>query len=411
MKKSLIFGIILMLAASFAYATETRLLTMGENYTVMVDDYNIWMFPSRINMYPNIAVGEFTRGGYSDGFYQFGVNWKFGEQKPWVLGTYFTSTYPDYPGPYYGYWVSSYGIDAEYGPSDLDVPNNRKIDLFYGRKLGTQNFGFALGYVSSGWKSEESGNDAEESFSHYTLTLGLTPDNGQWDIAGLFALGTWTDKNENGDDESKPDGYSDIQLYGRYFHKVNQTITLVPHAGVWFGKHGQKTWFDDEGDPDTLAYSSKLTAFELGCGMHYQPVTNVLAVLDFGFQMGKITEEYTNLMLDTSVNYKNTETNLPYWKLGVEGDVFPWLDVRFGAVSNWFSWKVENDVSGSLDYKSSGASTWTYLGLGFNWNRLHIDTYTDPELFLKGFDFISGSDYYGGGSYMNWQLSVLYEMF
>ena len=61
MKKTLIFGFVFMLMAAGAFATDTRLLTMGENYTVMVDDYNVWMFPSRINMYPNIGVGEFAR--------------------------------------------------------------------------------------------------------------------------------------------------------------------------------------------------------------------------------------------------------------------------------------------------------------------------------------------------------------
>ena len=413
MKKLVIIGLILMLAAASAFATQTRLLTLGENYTVLVDDYNQWMYPSRVNMYPNIGVGEFARYSESDNFYQFGVNWKFGEQKPWVLGTYFSDYGAMQPSAYYGEWVYQYGIYDYFG-SSLDVPSNRRIDLLYGRKMGTTYFGLGFGYTNSGWKSEETGDKSEESFKHYSLTLGLTPDNGQWDVAAVFALGTWKDKNFEGKEESKPDGYNDIQLYGRYFHKINQSFTLVPHAGIWFGKHAQKTFFDQFGDTLTTAYSSKLTAFDLGAGLHYQPGTNVLAVLDFGIQLNKVTEEYTyrfaGATADSIWTFKATNTYLPYWKLGLEGDVFPWLDVRFGAVNNWYSWKFENDREGYDDYKYGGASTSTYLGFGFNWNRLHIDTYTDPELFLKGFDFISGSDG-EGGMYMNWQLSVLYEMF
>ena len=41
--------------------------------------------------------------------------------------------------------------------------------------------------------------------------------------------------------------------------------------------------------------------------------------------------------------------------------------------------------------------------------RLHVDTWTDPDLFLKGFDFISGA----GAAFddMNFSISALYEMF
>lgn len=414
MKKILIVGFILMLATASAFATQTRLLTLGENYTVLVDDYNVWMYPSRVNNYPNIGVGEFARYGDGDNFYQFGVNWKFGEQKPWVLGTYFSDMGTLQPSAYYGEWIYTYGV-SDYLSTDLNLPNNRRIDLLYGRKFGTTNFGFGFGYTNSGWKSEEAGDKSEESFSHYAFTLGLTPENGQWDVAAMLALGTWKDKNFEGLDQTKPDGYIDFQVYGRYFYKVNQTFTLVPHAGVWFGKHGQETFRDFAFADilDTTKYSSKQTAFEFGSGLHYQPVTNVLAVLDFGFQFNKVTEEFTfrdvDVASDSVVTFKATNTYLPYWKLGLEGDVFPWLDVRFGAVNNWYSWKFENDRGNYSDYKYHGAGTYTYLGFGFNWNRLHIDTYTDPELFLKGFDFISGSD--GDGTYMNWQLSVLYEMF
>ena len=49
----------------------------------------------------------------------------------------------------------------------------------------------------------------------------------------------------------------------------------------------------------------------------------------------------------------------------------------------------------------------TYLGFGFHWNRLHIDTQTDPGLFLRGFDFINGKD---NNEDMNVRLSVVYEM-
>jgi hypothetical protein len=47
----------------------------------------------------------------------------------------------------------------------------------------------------------------------------------------------------------------------------------------------------------------------------------------------------------------------------------------------------------------------TYLGLGFHWNRLHVDVQSNPDLFLDGFNFISGES-----NSMNFRISALYEM-
>jgi hypothetical protein len=112
--------------------------------------------------------------------------------------------------------------------------------------------------------------------------------------------------------------------------------------------------------------------------------------------------------------YKTNYTVLPYVKLGMEADVFKWLDIRFGATTYWTKYNYE-----VTPYADSNAVTLkdiekypfnnTYLGLGFNFNRLHVDCYVDPEQFLDGFYFISGVDSKDRG--MNFKISALYEMF
>jgi len=32
------------------------------------------------------------------------------------------------------------------------------------------------------------------------------------------------------------------------------------------------------------------------------------------------------------------------------------------------------------------------LGVGLNFGKFHLDTYTDPQIILDGFNFISGSE-------------------
>ena len=71
----------------------------------------------------------------------------------------------------------------------------------------------------------------------------------------------------------------------------------------------------------------------------------------------------------------------------------------------WRNNSLEN-VSANAEFIDRFPENQTYLGFGFHWNRLHIDTYTDPEIFLNGFDFISGD----GPGDMNFRISAVYEM-
>ena len=82
------------------------------------------------------------------------------------------------------------------------------------------------------------------------------------------------------------------------------------------------------------------------------------------------------------------------------------MDVRLGATSYWDRYSRENTDPVIADkYNANYSNNDTYLGFGFHWGNLHVDTYTDPEIFLEGFNFISG-----GESDMNFNISALYEI-
>ena len=121
MKKLLFVIFIFAFVATSAFATDTRLESMGMgNFyyqgtyvpalnTVVKDDANISMYPSTINYYPNIFWGEIdSHYGYSvpksiygekDYFYKVGALFQKGdEEDPWVLGMHF-STVP-YVNPF-----------------------------------------------------------------------------------------------------------------------------------------------------------------------------------------------------------------------------------------------------------------------------------------------------------------------
>jgi len=49
MKKLLMIALGIVLAMSVAaFATDTRVLTMGENYNVLLDESNVWLYTGRV---------------------------------------------------------------------------------------------------------------------------------------------------------------------------------------------------------------------------------------------------------------------------------------------------------------------------------------------------------------------------
>ena len=79
MKKTVILTLSMVFLICFSsMATETRVMTMGDNNNILLDEANVSLYPGRIIEYPNIAVGEF----HNDNFTNFGINWTFNEDKP-----------------------------------------------------------------------------------------------------------------------------------------------------------------------------------------------------------------------------------------------------------------------------------------------------------------------------------------
>jgi len=392
MKRFLTACFVLMLVMGMnAFATDTRVLTLGDNNNVLLDESNIWLYPSRINDYPTIVVGEFDDG---DEFTRMGIHWQFNKDNPWVLGTYFEDMGAYYPGSLLGNWDMI----------DFGLMDNRRINVFYGRAFSGADFGLRASYFSSSEERDDATSQEKQGFNYLDLGFGLTAANGSWDLGVEFGFGAITDENAAGETLTDEDGLMDLAVMGRYFYQVDPNYTLIPHAGLMYSKRGLEEFDAASGDVDE-AISDKGFMFDLGCGVNYTPVTNVLAVADFGFAYGNVKQEYDPDGAGSAAIEERNVSNflLPYFKVGLDADVFKWMDVRMGATSYWNN--EVDEYEGSDKYKDNYVDNDTYLGFGFHWGRLHVDTYTDPELFLDGFNFISGEE-----TEMNFQISAVYEM-
>ena len=429
MKKVLIaiLGLVTLASAS-AFATQTRTLVMGENDMIMVDDVNMFRFPGRVNNYPNLVLGEFI----GSSFYNLGVTWQFNDDNPWVLGT-FVSYYPQYGPvnwddydmadfPLYSYpWFDDYYWDYDRAPGnteELDEHYPRRLHAIFGTKLGGNNFGFSAEAVRASWEAEEADPDIEDppihpkqSFHQYTFGLGLTEGtSGKWDVGLSFMTGGWTNEDEEGNKINEPSGFMDLSVNGRYFWVQNPKITFVPHAMFGIGKRGVEWLYAADVSTDNTKAEWSGMMFDLGFGMNYTPAPNMLAVIDFGFSRESVKGEFSGDTLNIEVGeHKESYFVFPYMKIGFEGEVFSWMDIRVGGTTTLWSNVEKTESDFVVDQKDNTPSTSTYFGFGFNWGKLYLDTYTNPELLSEGLDFISGNG--DDGVYMNWMVSLVYEMF
>jgi len=395
MKRCLIITFALLLLMSMSsFATNTRVLTMGGTNNVMLDEANIWLYPSRIANYPDLAIGEFSQAASEIGrnpFTNFGFHWSHGENNKHVEAAYISTLPAVYPVDFFGNLLV---------PFDSPLLDNRLFEAFSARRFSTVTLGVLLSFFQSSQKWEVTSDvtsvEEIESFRHYNFLFSLTPNTGLWDIALGYGFGNWTDRLA-GVDLTRPDGYHHVMLMGRYFWQRKPSITNVPHIGFLYGKRGVKDYLNNT-DKNTM------TAFDIGFGTNYTPVNDAFIVTDFGLQYAKAKKEVDITGLPDE---EHSESAVAMYLLaGLDAKVFDWLDLRLGGTSI-LQFGSSEDIIEPLSWKYTRAyySNDTYLGFGFHWGDLHVDTYTDPNLFLKGFNFISGET-----TSMNFQISALYEI-
>ncbi len=382
-----VLALVAFMAVSAA-ATETRVLTMGDNNMILLDEANISLFPSRLLDYPNLAIGEFQPNDMT----QLGIHWKPSKDRNCVLGTYLHNNTAE---------------NHQYLPVNAPFGQNRRIDLLYGRMMGEHKFGFHLGYRQATDKDEKPDDKDEQSMHILRLDLGLTPKGDKFDLAAGLELLGWSEKGTIAADSSQyditsPSGNMAFFARGRYFKPISSLVTLIPHAEFRYGKYEHDTSAVVNDTARLIgANKNNVVTFDVGVGMEYVPATNVLAVLDFGIMYDVVNNEVDPASGDAYEIDEATFT-LPYIKMGLDADVFRWMDIRFGATTYWRNYARESGASKDTQgYPEND----TYLGFGFHWNRLHVDVHTDPKMFLDGLNFISGA-----ANNMNFRISAVYEM-
>lgn len=419
MKKALL----VLFALSFvmgtvAMATETRVTTMGENNETLKDEHNIWLYPSTINSYPNMVTGLVSEGEFG----KAGGHWTFGKA---VVGLYMDNS--DYFIYYNDFDKATRSVDS-------------RINLFYGRQLGEMPFGLRLSLWGNGDRREDTPLDTgnyDDSYSRFEAALGLTAMEGKLDIAAGIGMSSFTEERNISHpfedayltyDNLATDGSFDFDLRARYWHEFDEKWTLIPHGSF---SSMSTTVIDQDLDTeddefafyDRYEYEDSGSMINLGLGTNYQASERVMTVTDLGVWFATYTEEATEHPSpyaaagteDFVYTNEYKPTAVPYIKAGLEGEVKDWLDVRIGMVSEWYSDESTREQSNlpNEDFSSTeyGVSTRTYLGTGFHFGDLHIDTELNASFLNDGPYFITGrpNDYYSYSGWWATQVAIRYD--
>ena len=180
MKKLLILSVLFaFLFSGMIYASETRVLTMGNANEIVKDPANVMLFPSTINYYPKLVGGELrSSSDYTSkqGDYQyltdFYAHWVFGDKdkNPLTVGTYF---YTNDDGIYWPLLMQSghFGFDltppqfSYYDKRNSNDMPNRRITLVLGKKMGDIPVGLSINYISSKYEYTDTAATHKETGS------------------------------------------------------------------------------------------------------------------------------------------------------------------------------------------------------------------------------------------------------
>jgi len=370
MKRILLLTLILtLLLALTASATVTRVTTLGQVNNIIRDEANIVLFPSTILQFPNLVLGEvyddpaITPQGEinQQWLYRVGAHYNLGETAG-VLGLYLDRTplLPDF-GPY----------------SSVD----NRLNLFYGLPLEAMDLGAGLSFYRNSASVDGDPNDeTETSFTSLQFIIGAGLMDNALELSASLGFDSWTDVNAAGDDVTEPKSNMDLGLAARYWWGFNDNVFLVPHLGFNLLSAGET----DVATSTDL--TEKTTAVDLGIGANVSPQNNILLLADLGFMLQSTTlEQGDNELGDSRLDF-------PYFKVGLEGQVTRWWDVRLGAIKRWAQTSMDVSVDPDIADKAGFAETETFLGSGFMFRNLTLDIWMNPDFLLNGPNFVSGYD-------------------
>ncbi len=393
------------LVSSAGLSTVTRVKTMGRVNQYVLDDANVFLYPSMLVKYSDRFLFDAGEDGTLPLSQQSGIRGFNGISG----GVFFGVT----PYSHVGFIVNANDRTAGNGIS-VGVPASGYthpvllddfVGLFYAYDAAKMDFGVEFDYAGSKVETTEpEASEQKDDVSRIGLRAGITygmQNDDQLDIAFTYLNTSFTEESPNpaGDPNTvaESDGYNTIGVSARLFHEMNEDYTLVP-VFEWFNAK-QGVSIDTDGDGDMETDETKTNTIRASVGANLTPSERVLVVTAAGIQIasGETTVQGDKVS-ESSSDY------IPFLKAGIEAEVKSWADFRAGVEKQLTSSSIEAENENSPDTESSGADFQGFVGAGFYLADLIIDVQIDTGFLWRGPYFISGANSSG----MNSRISLMY---
>jgi len=405
-KKSLLVVVTVALAASVAMATETRVFTLGQSGAFLLDDTNVYPWPSRVVGYGNEVIAELCdypvpadhSGQYVTGFFAPDEEMTYGvfgigvNRQPATYGWYATLQ-----------GLQNFG-DPDYVP--ILVPDER-VDFFWGMGLDGVAIGARLEWAGDASKQDTDGAADWDQSSMIiggaaSATVGLS-DEMDLDIGGEFAMNSWS--AEAGEYTFENDGGMGFGGNARLRWMMNDYATLVPvvmfHM-VDMGYNEKLTGATSE------TYDLSAMDFSGGVALEWALFDETTVVLGLhGGMMSQTWEDPAGNKMEWSA------LDVPGVIIAAETTVWDWLVGRVGAHKQhqWWTDKSTYAVGPPDEVEETGADAPFNLtgGVGIRWGDFQFDAQVNDNFIYEGPYFIGGANADGGGNQPFVMMSATYN--
>lgn len=401
----LIIGILTLFALS-AWATETRVATMGNSGLYLKDDVNMFTYPGTMTMYKKLILAEHYTNDASTFHNQF--TYSDFRRVGIVMPAWHSGVLAIFAGQAQEHFAANANPSGSYSPFGFEEPTTRFL-VGYGMNSGNASLGFQVDF--SGVRDENNPTvpqtGAVSIFTAHTWGFGIglsTPmgDLNNLDFGFRLRIGSFKSKQDSTGDVlvNKSNGNTALSFHVRDYYALNDYVNLVPVGALGIASEKNQKFTAPATDSNTYKFNT--TSIEGGLGLETKPTEGSEIIGGVGYRYSKLRQQRfadasgaDSLELDNSFS----TTALPFAFLGFEAGVKSWMHFRLGVEKEILTSKNKTTKPLAAATAFNGRNEWkvtnsplTYaVGVGIKAGPVTMDAQVDNSFFNMGPNFLSGN--------------------
>jgi len=377
MKKKLFLCSVLLISILFYLnATETRITALGSEKNLLIDDTNIFIFPSSLERFIERGIVEYGFYPFTDSIAYLSLLKELGR-----LGNI-------------GMVFNKRGIPVLPSTSNgtLIAQPDALFNIYYSLRINDAlSVGISGGYGIAASNEDEEGtandvtNESSASSSSISISYLIGAKQHLVELSGGAKNYIFTYKQ--GDDFSfENDNKISTEFSGRFLYNLNDYFSLIPFFNYSTLDLSSREAAYGQITPTDIKRVTTIT--KAGLGLNFAPFEENRVILGVIYNSKIFEKTRKPSIYDTTI----TENNIPEIVGGIESELKSWLTVRVGMKKSLLIHKLESSNGIKSIMTDKDAPFKINLGLGIRLGSLELDAVINEDLpFTYGY-FISGEE-------------------